>query len=257
MASSSSDFPLIHSSSSSHLHAHPRIHGHTRQNPTDQTSNNDHRRDGEYHIHHQAQAPFEDEDESDPNGSGPGAPIPIKRTGPYQNKKLKSVPSANITTHGSESGNESYRVDYRKDREEWSDTAIACLLDTYIEKYNQLNRGNLRGRDWEEVAEAVSDRCGGGERTIRTFKSVEQCKNKIDNLKKRYKVEVQRISAGAGAGAAGGMLSGTSNWHWFKKIEAIIGNSSLAKAGSDEDRANSYTPRPSKRYFYLYLLFLR
>ncbi|CAN1179701.1 hypothetical protein LINPERHAP2_LOCUS34347, partial [Linum perenne] len=48
-------------------------------------------------------------------------------------------------------------------------------------------------------------------------KSVEQCKNKIDNLKKRYKVEVQRINSNGGGGI---------NWHWFKQIEAIIGHSS-------------------------------
>ncbi|XVF23410.1 hypothetical protein REPUB_Repub13aG0035500 [Reevesia pubescens] len=85
--------------------------------------------------------------------------------------------------------------EYRKDREEWSDTAIACLLEAYTEKFNQLNRGNLRGRDWEEVAEAVTQRCcggeaGGGGEKQKMWKSVEQCKNKIDNLKKRYKVEV-------------------------------------------------------------------
>nr|APA20262.1 aspartate/glutamate/uridylate kinase family protein [Populus tomentosa] len=103
--------------------------------------------------------------------------------------------------------------DYRKDREEWSDTAISCLLEAYTEKYNQLNRGNLRGRDWEEVAEAVSERGGSNK------KSVEQCKNKIDNLKKRYKVELQRIS---GSG---------SSWHWFKHIEAIMGNACNGKSG--------------------------
>ncbi|KAF9676594.1 hypothetical protein SADUNF_Sadunf08G0018800 [Salix dunnii] len=101
-----------------------------------------------------------------------------------------------------------------KDREEWSDMAISCLLEAYTEKYNQLNKGNLRGRDWEEVAEAVSERGGSNNK-----KSVEQCKNKIDNLKKRYKVELQRIS---GSG---------SSWHWFKHIEAIMGNACNGKSG--------------------------
>ncbi|CAI0410764.1 unnamed protein product [Linum tenue] len=113
-----------------------------------------------------------------------------------------------------------YRADYRKDREEWSDTAISCLLDAYTVKYSQLNRGNLRGRDWEEVAESVSERGGSNNR-----KSVEQCKNKIDNLKKRYKVELQRINNNGG-GSAGFGGNATSNWHWFKQIEAIMGNSS-------------------------------
>lgn len=110
--------------------------------------------------------------------------------------------------------------DYRKDREEWSDTAITCLLEAYTEKFIQLNRSNLRGRDWEEVAEAVSERCGrtavGREEKQKHWKSVEQCKNKIDNLKKRYKVELQRMTNN-------GLTS--SHWHWFKQIEVIIGSS--------------------------------
>ncbi|KAG4983870.1 hypothetical protein AAZX31_10G190400 [Glycine max] len=133
----------------------------------------------------------------------------------YHNKRLKSAADPDPAT------------DYRKDREEWSDTAIAYLLEAYTEKFNQLNRGNLRGRDWEEVAEAVLERCGG---EGKHQKSVEQCKNKIDNLKKRYKVELQRIGSGGIA---------TSHWHWFKKIEAIVGNSLSVKTVSDDDKAGS------------------
>uniref|UniRef100_A0A6N2M0L0 UMP kinase n=1 Tax=Salix viminalis TaxID=40686 RepID=A0A6N2M0L0_SALVM len=125
----------------------------------------------------------------------------------YNNNNKRSKSNSNTELESSD-----YR-DYRKDREEWSDTAISCLLEAYTEKYNQLNRGNLRGRDWEEVAEAVSERGGSNNK-----KSVEQCKNKIDNLKKRYKVELQRISGSA------------SSWHWFKHIEAIMGNASNGKS---------------------------
>ncbi|KAK6929114.1 Myb/SANT-like DNA-binding domain 4 [Dillenia turbinata] len=131
---------------------------------------------------------------------------------PYYYKEPKPSPSE---------PNGEYRFDYRKDREEWSDAAIACLLEAYTEKYTQLNRGNLRGRDWEEVAEIVN------EHKSRT-KSVEQCKNKIDNLKKRYKVEVQRINRG-------GLVA--SNWHWFKKIELIVNSSQGFRGGVDEESA--------------------
>ncbi|XP_017984728.1 PREDICTED: uncharacterized protein LOC18586626 [Theobroma cacao] len=121
--------------------------------------------------------------------------------------------------------------EYRKDSEEWSDTALACLLEAYTEKFNQLNRG----RDWEEVAEALSERRAGGADEDRgekqkTGKSVEQCKNKIDNLKKRYKVELQRISGGGGS----------SHWHWFKQMEAIMGNLGSCSSGrglEGEDRS--------------------
>ncbi|KAH0638579.1 hypothetical protein KY285_035165 [Solanum tuberosum] len=146
---------------------------------------------------------------------------------PYSYKRSKISSSS-----GSGSG------EYRKDREEWSDTAIACLLEAYMEKFVQLNRGNLRGRDWEEVAAMVSERCE------KQSKSVEQCKNKVDNLKKRYKLERHRMSNG-------GLT--ISHWPWFKQMEQIVGNSVSVKATSEEDKAivpvnNSSTGRQSKRY---------
>ncbi|KAK0591848.1 hypothetical protein LWI29_009145 [Acer saccharum] len=181
-------------------------------------------------------------EDSDPDKSGS---VSGSKRNPYYYKKQKTGTNSNTTittTNNNHETTSEYRVDYRKDREEWSDTAISCLLDAYTEKLSQLNRGNLRGRDWEEVAEAVAERCGGGsgggggEKQQKAWKSVEQCKNKIDNLKKRYKVEVQRVSGG------------NSNWHWFKQIEAIIGNiannnslnktssaSAAAAAESDQD----------------------
>ncbi|KAK9921130.1 hypothetical protein M0R45_029656 [Rubus argutus] len=125
--------------------------------------------------------------------------------------------------------------EYRKDREEWSDGAIACLLDAYMDKFTQLNRGNLRGRDWEEVAVIVS------ERSERQTKSVEQCKNKVDNLKKRYKLERHRMT---------NCGNSPSHWPWFKRMEQIVGNSLPAKATSDDDRAvasSGATPQKSKR----------
>ncbi|KAK7391476.1 hypothetical protein VNO78_19892 [Psophocarpus tetragonolobus] len=152
--------------------------------------------------------------------SGSGSPY-------YLNKKLKSAADQDLVNDSAFRGGSG--SDYGKDREEWSDTAIACLLEAYTEKFNQLNRGNLRGRDWEAVAEAVGVECdGGGEG--KHDKSVEQCKNKIDNLKKRYKLELQRIGSGGIA---------TSHWHWFKKIEVIVCNSLTVKTVSNDDKAGS------------------
>ena len=129
--------------------------------------------------------------------------------------------------------------EYRKDREEWSDAAIVCLLEAYTEKFTQLNRGNLRGRDWEEVAAIVSERCEN------QTKSVEQCKNKVDNLKKRYKLERHRMNNGCIT---------TSHWPWFKQMEQIVGNSLPAKFAADEDKvvgAAANSPRQSKRYVHV------
>jgi hypothetical protein len=129
--------------------------------------------------------------------------------------------------------------DYRKDREEWTDGAISSLLDAYTDRFEQLNRGNLRGRDWEDVAAAVTD----GQGKTSGVKSVEQCKNKIDNLKKRYKVECQRL---AGSGA-------TSHWPWFKKMEQIVGNSASPASSkplvtSDDDKTRLQQQHSSKRW---------
>ncbi|XP_050228741.1 uridylate kinase PUMPKIN, chloroplastic [Mercurialis annua] len=147
---------------------------------------------------------------------------------PYTNSYKK--PRQNATSSSSE---------YRKDREEWSDAAIECLLDAYMEKFMELNRGNLRGRDWEEVAVIVSERCQ------KQSKTVEQCKNKVDNLKKRYKLERHRMSNGG--------LS-ASHWPWFKKMEEIVGNSLTVKVVSSDDfrsgsgGSSGSGVRPSKRY---------
>lgn len=170
---------------------------------------------------------------SDPNKSD--QITPNGRLNPYYYKKLKLDA---VAVAADSSGGGDYRVDYRKDREEWNDSAISCLLDAYIEKFTQLNRGNLRGRDWEQVAQSVTEGCDK-----KLCKSVEQCKNKIDNLKKRYKVELQRMNSGG--------LS-VSHWHWFKKMEVIVGNLASMKSVSDDDRSNgggnsSYMLRQSKR----------
>ncbi|KAF8396475.1 hypothetical protein HHK36_018098 [Tetracentron sinense] len=182
-----------------------------------------------------------DDEESDPNKSRANQRNEKRKDRdelsdggtPYCFKKSKPGGTAS----GGTSGGGDYRGDYRKDREEWSDTAIGCLLDAYTEKFTQLNRGNLRGRDWEEVAAIVSERCD------KQSKSVEQCKNKVDNLKKRYKLERHRMSSG-------GLT--VSHWPWFKKMEQIVGNSGSSKAVSDDDKsigASAHMLRQSKRFY--------
>ncbi|KAI3951836.1 hypothetical protein MKX01_021574 [Papaver californicum] len=125
-------------------------------------------------------------------------------------KKTRSSTSSSIPVVGY------YKVDNRKDREEWNDLSIECLLNAYTDKFHKLNRGILRGRDWEEIAAIItlhnkSSTGGGGG----GGKSVEQCKNKVDNMKKRYKVELQRMNSCG---------STVSQWPWFEKIEQISTN---------------------------------
>ncbi|KAI4349042.1 hypothetical protein L6164_009690 [Bauhinia variegata] len=150
-------------------------------------------------------------------------------------KDLEEV-GEETTPYGYKRSKPSGGGEYRKDREEWSDAAIVCLLEAYMEKFTQLNRGNLRGRDWEEVAAAVS------ERSENQSKSVEQCKNKVDNLKKRYKLERHRMSSGC---------ISTSHWPWFKRMEQIVGNSLSLKIAAEESKgvgSAGNSPRQSKRY---------
>ncbi|KAK8553897.1 hypothetical protein V6N12_030877 [Hibiscus sabdariffa] len=119
-------------------------------------------------------------------------------------------------------------TEYRKDREEWSDTAIGCLLEAYMGKLIQLNRGNLRGRDWEEVAVTVSERCE------KQSKSVEQCKNKVDNLKKRrclMKIRLLfllELSSDSLKGQVVSMKSKTPKW---RRVVFKISGAALACSG--------------------------
>ncbi|XP_057534436.1 uridylate kinase PUMPKIN, chloroplastic isoform X2 [Amaranthus tricolor] len=255
MASCDDDFSLLnddhhhlHHFTSHHRYLQPKISsgaGNAISNDVVKVSSTgggcgSHENGAVYEVNPYESADFDSvpESESDPKSSRVGGDATEKRkererenlslsNGSY--KKTKSISGAGgIIVPGA--------CEYRKDREEWSDTAIECLLDAYTEKYTQLNRGNLRGRDWEEVAAIVSERCENQN------KSVEQCKNKVDNLKKRYKLERHRMSS---AGVS------VSHWPWFKKMEAIVGNSLPAKSASDEDKisgSGGSSGRQQKRY---------
>ncbi|CAI9267988.1 unnamed protein product [Lactuca saligna] len=249
MASSDDDFPLIGDTTTTNHQTNPDFHHQLTGNShflasqttpinappprAAQEANGEGYNDGAFCSQPMVVAPYENE--SDPNRSRINGARSEKWSDrdelsdggtPYHYSKKTKIA-------GSSSGGE-----YRKDREEWSDTAIACLLDAYLDKFMQLNRGNLRGRDWEEVAAIVSERCE------KQTKSVEQCKNKVDNLKKRYKLERHRMMNTNGGNA-------TSHWPWFKKMEQIVGNSlPLKTVLSEENSAGGMSSpvRQSKRY---------
>ncbi|WOG89744.1 hypothetical protein DCAR_0208983 [Daucus carota subsp. sativus] len=94
----------------------------------------------------------------------------------------------------------------------WTEEATATLVDAWGRRYIDLNRGNLRQKDWQEVADAVNSRHGHSKKTLRTDV---QCKNRIDTLKKKYKVEKARVVDSDGAAA--------SNWMFFDKLDFLIG----------------------------------
>ncbi|KAM5587975.1 trihelix transcription factor ENAP1-like [Rosa sericea] len=92
----------------------------------------------------------------------------------------------------------------------WSEDATSTLIDSWGRRYLELNRGNLRQKDWQEVADAVNALHGHTKKTHRTDV---QCKNRIDTIKKKYKVEKARVSGGL-----------NSSWPFFDRLDALIGS---------------------------------
>ncbi|XP_024030175.1 trihelix transcription factor ASIL2 isoform X1 [Morus notabilis] len=95
----------------------------------------------------------------------------------------------------------------------WSEEATATLIDAWGRRYVELNRGNLRQKDWQDVADAVNALHGHTKKTHRTDV---QCKNRIDTIKKKYKVEKARVSSSNGAF--------TSSWTFFDRFDVLIGS---------------------------------
>ncbi|PSS29059.1 Trihelix transcription factor [Actinidia chinensis var. chinensis] len=100
----------------------------------------------------------------------------------------------------------------------WSEEATATLVDAWGRRYMELNRGNLRQKDWQEVADAVNSVHGHNKKARRTDV---QCKNRIDTLKKKYKIEKARVSDSNRAIA--------SSWPFFACLDVLIGPAATAK----------------------------
>lgn len=95
----------------------------------------------------------------------------------------------------------------------WSEDATSTLIEAWGERFLELNRGNLRQKHWHEVADAVNARhC----RSSRTRRTDVQCKNRIDTLKKKYKIEKARVSDSDGFYK--------SPWSFFPPLDALIGD---------------------------------
>uniref|UniRef100_A0A2P2KXP6 Uncharacterized protein MANES_17G056000 n=1 Tax=Rhizophora mucronata TaxID=61149 RepID=A0A2P2KXP6_RHIMU len=100
----------------------------------------------------------------------------------------------------------------------WSEEATSTLVDAWGKRYLELNRGNLRQKDWQEVADAVNALHGHNKKTHRTDV---QCKNRIDTIKKKYKIEKVRVASSNG--------DPTSSWPFFHRLDALIGSNFLAR----------------------------
>lgn len=100
----------------------------------------------------------------------------------------------------------------------WSEEASSTLVDAWGRRYLELNRGNLRQKDWQDVADTVNALHGHTKKTHRTDV---QCKNRIDTIKKKYKVEKARVTE------SNGVLN--SNWPFFERLDVLIGPNFSAK----------------------------
>ncbi|CAI0381710.1 unnamed protein product [Linum tenue] len=113
----------------------------------------------------------------------------------------------------------------------WSEEATATLVEAWGNRYVELNRGNLRQTDWKEVAAAVNAIHGLTKKTHRTDV---QCKNRIDTIKKKYKVEKTRITA------SNGVL--TSSWPFFDRLDGLIGSNFPATATKKQQQHRHPSP---------------
>ncbi|KAE8686651.1 Trihelix transcription factor ASIL2 [Hibiscus syriacus] len=92
----------------------------------------------------------------------------------------------------------------------WSDGATSTLIEAWGDRYVRLNRGNLRQKDWGEVADAVNS----GRDGVKPKKTDVQCKNRMDTLKRKYKQERAKPPP--------------SKWAFFNRIEVLIGGDASA-----------------------------
>ncbi|KAK4369012.1 hypothetical protein RND71_012804 [Anisodus tanguticus] len=138
--------------------------------------------------------------------SDDNSPSPSPPPSPPDNKQLALPPPPTLTRV-------SVRTPVFPSREDcWSEAATHTLIEAWGSKYVELNRGNLRHQHWEEVANAVNALHGHTKKQCRTDI---QCKNRIDTLKKKYKIERTKISQSNGRYV--------STWPFFSSLNALIG----------------------------------
>jgi hypothetical protein len=113
---------------------------------------------------------------------------------------------------------------YREDC--WSDGETAALVSAWGSRYVELNRGNLRQKQWQEVADAVNSRRGASARR-RPPRTDVQCKNRVDTLKKKYKAERAR--------------NAPSGWSFYYELDRLVGPTLSASASK---RPPSSSPIP-------------
>ncbi|KAJ1296215.1 hypothetical protein BS78_01G282700 [Paspalum vaginatum] len=93
----------------------------------------------------------------------------------------------------------------------WTHEETLALIEAYRDRWEALRKGNLRAADWDDVANAVTARCGRF--PTATPKSGVQCRHKIEKLRKRYRAERSR-TAGRSKGP---------KWPFFPLLHDLAG----------------------------------
>ncbi|XP_076940081.1 trihelix transcription factor ASIL2-like [Bidens hawaiensis] len=150
----------------------------------------------------------------DSQRSNPRITVTVASAAPPQNTLTLALPIQQPRTVGSGGGAGSGGGGGREDC--WSEGATAVLIEAWGERYVELSRGNLKQKHWKEVADIVSSR----EDYLKAPKTDIQCKNRIDTVKKKYKLEKAKIAAGGGL----------STWSFYERLDELIGPIASAKS---------------------------
>ncbi|XP_030518231.2 trihelix transcription factor ASIL2-like [Rhodamnia argentea] len=119
----------------------------------------------------------------------------------------------------------------------WTEGSTFALIEAWGDRYRALDRGNFSQQDWQDVADSVNSRPGAPS-SGKPRRTGVQCKNRIDTLKKKFKLEKARVSDPRD-GPGGGYLS---PWPFFAGLDALIGSNFPPRKPS-----RSPTPPPASR----------
>ncbi|XP_022755056.1 trihelix transcription factor ASIL2-like [Durio zibethinus] len=117
---------------------------------------------------------------------------------PKRQKLRTSVPSYQYAPDHRDSFRNTY---------DWTQQEIYVLLEVWGNRFLHLGRRSLRGEDWVDVAEKVSD-------ALKSEKNEGQCRRMIHGLKRKFKKEKSKAEK---------MGLNSSKWVFFRKMEMLMG----------------------------------
>lgn len=217
---------------SDELHHHQVVQVVVNDNPQDHDHEHEH-----HHLHHQhhqhhhhGHHPHHHHHQEDHHLSSPGLPPPLELRD--SDPDLDDVEGI---VGGGDNNTDSPLLKSNAGREpatEWSEAATAVLISAFREKFHALDRNNFRSKDWGEVAKQVNTHCANE----KAPKTQEQCRMKVDSLKKRYRQEKDKLAGNV-----------PCKWPWFEALDELIGCSpKQSRIGSARKQAR-FASSPSPR----------